>query len=188
MVDRQQIRGLITRLARIDAGEGWADDLNPAQRAALDYLGQANRFSRSPSHVAEYLGTTRGTKSQTLKVLVRKGYVTELRSEADKRTISYALTQAGRNAMLGSGLLARSLEGLPESHLDALQQALRATLHAALAANGNRAFGICRDCRHFTARGVGAYCGLMQLALEPNETAQICHEQAPARDADASGA
>ncbi len=111
MADRQQIRGLITRLARIDAGEGWADDLNPAQRAALDYLGQANRFSRSPSHVAEYLGTTRGTMSQTLKVLVRKGYVTELRSEADKRTISYALTQAGRNAILGSGLLARVAGG-----------------------------------------------------------------------------
>jgi DNA-binding MarR family transcriptional regulator len=84
-----QIRALINRLARLDAAETWEVDLNPAQLAALDYLVRANRFSRAPSQVAEYLGTTRGTMSQTLKSLVRKGYLTERGSESDRRSISY---------------------------------------------------------------------------------------------------
>ncbi|MDG1431396.1 MAG: MarR family winged helix-turn-helix transcriptional regulator [Paracoccaceae bacterium] len=62
----------------------------------MDYLGQANRFSRSPSHVAEYLGTTRGTVSQSFKSLVQKGYVTEHRSKFDKRIISFELTASGK--------------------------------------------------------------------------------------------
>ena len=39
-----------------------------------------------------YLGTTRGTMSQTLKALENKGYVAGEPSETDKRSLSYALT------------------------------------------------------------------------------------------------
>jgi predicted transcriptional regulator len=59
---------LIDRLERLTrAGEGLG--LNPAQWEALRFLARANRFSRSPAAVADYLASTRGTVSQTLIAL-----------------------------------------------------------------------------------------------------------------------
>ena len=56
-----KIREPITQLARLNATSTWKGDLNPAQKAVLEYLARASRFSRSPSQVAEYLGSTWGT-------------------------------------------------------------------------------------------------------------------------------
>ncbi|MEP3347380.1 MAG: helix-turn-helix domain-containing protein [Litoreibacter sp.] len=75
-------------------------ELNPTQDATLGYLVQANKFSRIPSQVAAYLGATRRTTSQTLKSLLRKGYVEKVRSTQDKRVISYDLSP--RQEFLGA--------------------------------------------------------------------------------------
>jgi DNA-binding MarR family transcriptional regulator len=175
-----QIRALINRLARLDAAETWAVDLNPAQIAALDYLARANRFSRAPSHVAEYLGTTRGTMSQTLKSLVRKGYLTERGSETDRRSISYDLTPAGTTLAGRHGALSRAVDALPAGDQERLGASLSAILAARLSANGGRAFGICKTCAHHRVTGDGASCALLSLPLAPEETTQICHEQVAA--------
>jgi DNA-binding MarR family transcriptional regulator len=86
------ISDLIDRLGRLNAAEEWNGPLNPSQFAALSYLARANRFSRAPSHVADYLATTRGTASQTLKALARKELIAESRLEEDKRSIRYDVT------------------------------------------------------------------------------------------------
>jgi DNA-binding MarR family transcriptional regulator len=180
MKQKQNIRGLINRLARLDAGQGWSGDLNPAQRSALEYLGHANRFSRAPSHVADFLGATRGTTSQTLKALVRKGYVSEERSATDKRSISYSRTAAGQEAAITAGLMVQSIAALPDAEIQQLEQILLKLLRQAVAANGHRHFGICHTCRYFKPRAEGGFCTLLNTALEPFETQQICHEQDPA--------
>jgi hypothetical protein len=72
--DLTDINDLVERLARLSAADNWAEALNPPQRAALSYLSRANRLSRCPSHVADYMAVTRGTASQTLKSLVREKY------------------------------------------------------------------------------------------------------------------
>jgi DNA-binding MarR family transcriptional regulator len=93
--DREHTRfisDLIDRLGRLNAAEEWNGPLNPSQFAALSYLARANRFSRAPSHVADYLATTRGTASQTLKALARKELIAESRLEEDKRSIRYDVT------------------------------------------------------------------------------------------------
>ncbi len=175
-----QIRALINRLARLDAAETWEGDLNPAQIAALDYLSRANRFSCAPSHVAEYLGTTRGTMSQTLKALERKGYLSERRSESDRRSITFELTEAGMALAARKGGLLRVIDDLSAEERDDIRKGLSAILMARLAANGGRAFGICKNCTHHRTNTDGAYCALLALALAPEETGQICHEQVPA--------
>ena len=63
-----QIRFLLNRVDRVASAEDWSDDLNPTQMTILRYLDRANQFSRSPSNIADYLGTTRGTVSQSLKL------------------------------------------------------------------------------------------------------------------------
>lgn len=177
MNKQDRLRELINRLARLDAGEAWAGDLNPSQRTVLDYLNRANRFSRSPSHIAEYLGSTRGTVSQTLKSLGKKGYVTETRSDTDKRAIYFDLTEKGRGVVQLSNSLARGLSGLDADDQDTLNALLSNLLTGLIAQNNGRPFGICRHCAHFSDRANGGYCTLLSVHLTAHDTTQICHEQ-----------
>lgn len=171
------IRELIVRLARLEAASGWEGDLNPVQRAALSYLVRANRFSRSPSHVADYLGTTRGTTSQSLKALERKGYIIEVRSETDRRSISYSLTDQGRAVLNGTSLLDASLAGMPPQKQKALRDGLQGVLRKVVEKNDGRPFGLCQECAHHQTTANGRFCSLLSEPLEPVEALQICHEQ-----------
>jgi len=177
MKDHLHIRELINRLARLDAASAWDGDLNPTQRAVLDYLGRANRFSRSPSHVADFLGSTRGTISQSIKSLLMKGYVSEHRSTLDKRAISFALTEKGKAIVQRGDELAQSVTNLDEREQQALLTLLTRLLRDQLAKNNGRAFGMCNTCAHFEAAATGGFCKLLSEKLSPEETLQICHEQ-----------
>lgn len=180
MTEADRIRFLIARLARLDAAQSWDGGLNPAQRAALDYLARANRFSRAPSQVADFLGTTRGTTSQTLKALMRKGLVAEERSTTDKRSFSYRLTDAGQAmAAHGGSALLPALGALARAEQGALESTLRLVLESAIQRNGSRPFGICHTCRFFRPEGDGGHCTLLNAALSPSDTTKICHEHAP---------
>lgn len=173
------ITALLNRLSRVDASDWRSPGMNAAQAAVLDYLSRANRFSRSPSHVADYLGTTRGTMSQSLKSLVQKGLVSEERSETDKRSISYHLTDKGGRTVRddrpnpGIGDLS-----LAEARM--LEQLLRRLLQARVAERGFRPFGICKDCIHHEQDGSKRYCRLLGVSLQSEEALLICHEQEPA--------
>ncbi|MBN8631119.1 MAG: MarR family transcriptional regulator [Rhodobacterales bacterium] len=179
MTDTRALSELILRLARLEQAEAWQDDLNPAQRAALAYLARANRFSRAPSQVAEYLGTTRGTASQTLKALGSKGHVTAETVQGDRRSIRYQVTDSGRTEVAQVGGLERAFEELDRNARGALHALLDDVLGKAIRANRSRPFGLCQDCTHFRPAGPGGFCGLLSEPLTPEETHQICHEQAP---------
>lgn len=170
-----RLSDLLDRIARLRAANSWQDDLNPSQRAALEYLGRANRFSRSPSQVADYLASTRGTVSQTLKSLLRKGLVEEVRSETDKRWISYEVTPQGF-AHLSADQKASTLVDLTDGEAELLTNLLERFLHAMLAQRGGRSFGICSTCKYHSQRKGGGYCQLLEIDLLPAEVGQICHE------------
>ncbi|MEZ5885864.1 MAG: MarR family transcriptional regulator [Paracoccaceae bacterium] len=164
---------LLERLARLSQAAGWAAGLNPAQRGALDYLSRANRFSRAPSHVADYLGTTRGTASQTLQALARKRLVEAEPDPADRRSVSYRVTADGR-ALLPRSALAAPLAALEDEDRARLERTLSALL-AKMVGEG-RTFGLCATCRHHRP---GPFCALLDLALAAEEAGQICHEHRP---------
>ena len=177
-----RIEFLIERLGRLAQAKAWAHDLNPAQFVALEYLANANRFSRSPSHVADYLGATRGTVSQTLKALSRKGLVAQIQSETDKRSVHYEVTEAGAELLKTHNNL---LPGIV--HLDKKEQAHIATLlnkvlHISIRNSGGKTFGICKSCRHHDRQGERPYCRLLSLYLMDQEADLICHEHVPATD------
>lgn len=180
--DTAVTRALVERLARLSAADDWHAGLNPSQIAALSYLSRANRFSRAPSHLADYLGATRGTISQTLKSLLGKGLVGETRSPTDRRSLRFDLTDPGRATLARTTVFDDALARLNSGDRDALRQGLAALLRSLIAGQGGRPFGICRTCRHHEIRGAGGYCRLLDVPLEPFEADQICHEQKP-RDA-----
>ncbi len=86
---------LLDRMGRIVHGLQFALGLNPAQWEALRFLARANRYSRSPTALAEFLGTTKGTASQTLIALESKGVVKRTRRASDRRSVELEVTPLG---------------------------------------------------------------------------------------------
>lgn len=177
---------LINRLDRLARAADHRGGLNPAQRDALRYLGLANRFSRSPAALAEYLGATRGTVSQSLIALEAKGYVTRAPRPRDRRGVELGLTAAGWAALAEDAsvaLLAEAVAAGTGTEAATLARLLEATLAAAIAQNGGRAFGVCRSCRHFRAEvRPGAarphHCALLDAPLAEADARAICVEHA----------
>ena len=178
---RDEIRHLLDRLVRLAAADEWTADLNPPQYAALAYLARANRFSRAPSQVAEYLSSTRGTVSQTLKALLRKGYIAETRSQSDRRSISYVATESGLDVLRQAVLFEAPLGDLSKDESGQLADSMRLLLRRVLERRGNRTFGLCRACMHHQKSADGLYCALLQIDLKKSEAGKICHEHVSRR-------
>jgi len=177
---RSRVRALLDRLQRLHASEDWADDLNPAQRSALGYLVRANRFSRSPSQVADYLCTTRGTASQTLKALEKKDLIARSAPDGDKRTISYDVTRLGFEAADRVDALDDALEKLGAKSGIVLEETLSELIRLQLAARGFRSFGLCGSCKYHKSAENGLYCTLLQVDLSAEQAGQLCHEHTAA--------
>ena len=176
----------ISRLMRARDGEA---GLNPAQWEALRYLSRANRFSRSPTAVAEFLAATKGTVSQTLIALEAKGLVRKSASERDKRGARLEITDAGWDLLEGADPLVRVMEAvaeLPPLHASLISQALSRVLEALLERNGRRVFGSCLACRYFrrdahAGRPEGPHlCSAFGSPVSEADAMLICVEHIPA--------
>ena len=159
--------------------------LNPAQWEALRCLAAANRFSRSPSAVAAWLATTRGTASQTLIALERKGLVTRAADPRDKRGAQLELTPAGQTILDRDPVasVAGTIADLPPLHTVALGQSLARILDDLLGASHRPGFHACAGCRHFVAAADGSgegRCGRFGATVPADEAARACvaHEAA----------
>lgn len=182
MTDRNKTVEMVERLARIVAQDGHAHGLKPAQWEALRYLARANRFSRTPGALTAYLGATKGTVSQTLMSLERAGLVAKSTHPDDRRSVRLELTREGAALLERDALVAMSqaVTALPADTHAALETGLTGLLKARLALSGGRPFGICRDCRHFSAGTHGAgvhYCRLLDEPLTEVDAGNICVEQ-----------
>jgi len=172
MTPQTEFTLLLDRLARLHAARRRAVTLTDAQCTTLEYLARANRFSRSPSVIAEYLATTRGTASQTLKALADKGLIVEETFEGDRRVRRYALSESGQALVAGWPSMPAT-----EAETEVLLAAVRSLLKAAVQAGGGKTFGLCRMCRHHDATSAATpHCRLLNLNLALEEAGQLCHE------------
>lgn len=175
----ERLGSLIQQSLREDAAR---HGLLPIHLQVLQYLASANRYSDLPTAIAEYFGITRGTMSQTLAVLERKGLVVKEPDATHGKRIHMKLTPAGESVLhdswaerLDAALRALSVDG------GQLEDTLRNLLVALQRMNGKRAFGICRQCAHFHAGQNGGRCGVTGEALEAEQTVRLCREwKAPA--------
>lgn len=174
---------LIDRLDRLVRSGEAQHGLNPAQWEALRYIARANRFSRTPAALADYLGSTRGTVSQSLISLEEKGFVARTQSQRDKRSVDLDLTARGLTALADDPLtnLASDIAVNRSVDLETVVALLRETLSRAVARNGGKLFGVCRTCRHFQKVPAGetsyARCTLLDEPLSKDDSAAICAEQ-----------
>jgi len=157
-----------------------AHGLALTQLEALHYFAVANRYSDTLSGLVDFLGATKGTVSQTISALVRKGLLRRVRDESDGRLQHCQLTPAGR-AIVTESLPAPALRGLENTPIKGDTEALlEALLRSLLSARGGVAFGVCRTCMHYQKRVEGGFCGLLKAPLSEAESELWCREHAAA--------
>ncbi len=169
----------LERLARLARAGEHGDGLNPAQWEALRYLSRANRFSNSPGALTRYLGATKGTISQTVMALERKGYVTKTGRFGEGRSVALLLTPKGSEALASNAWtrLAAAAENLGAKTRRRLAKALRELLATELSHGNHLSFGQCWTCRFFREnnKGKGPHqCMYFNEALSEAETHLIC--------------
>lgn len=148
----------------------------------LLYLASANRYSNTPLAVADYLGLTKGTVSQSLILLEHKGFIRREADERDGRVVRLQLTEAGHALTVqvereNTAHLEAAARELPTGLIDNLTDMLRRLQLA----EGRKSFGVCHTCRHHIKQGRNAWrCGLTGEALLAEDRTRICreHEQA----------
>jgi DNA-binding MarR family transcriptional regulator len=170
----------LERLARLMRQAGHAGGLNPVQWEALRYLQRCNVLSHSPGAMARYLGSTKGTTSQTIISLEGKGLIAKQVSALDSRGVDLRLTETGVAKLTEDPLAA--LEGDIVALSDKTQRRLGRALDAMLEAERQRqsepSFGTCLTCRYFreASTGLSQQCMKVSAALSDDETALICVE------------
>lgn len=187
-VDGLMIVWPLERLARVIRARDHEGGLNPAQREALRYLGRANRFSDSPGALTQFLGATKGTISQTIMALERKGYLSKTSRGSGGRSVRLALTEKGRQALARDPwfVLAASATELGGKTRKRLHRGLTELLEQELQRSGLASFGSCLTCRYFRERGrqgdaAGPHlCMAFEEPLTTEETSRICIAHVPA--------
>lgn len=157
--------------------------LHPVHLQVLRYLAQCNRYSNTPMAVSSYLGTTKGTTSQSLLVLQRHGYLQKESDPKDRRIVHLVLTPTGQalaDNLVSSLSKEKILAKLNSEDLDTAQQVIKQLLRNLQRVNQHQPFGQCRTCRYLIAANDKMFfrCGLTQELLQGEETAKICHEHA----------
>ncbi|MGY3456674.1 DNA-binding MarR family transcriptional regulator [Bradyrhizobium sp. LM3.4] len=136
---------LLVQAARAWYFEGNQHGLRDREWMALRFLGRANKFSRTPSALAGFIGATRATASQIVKTLEGKSFLVRKPSHEDKRSVVLHVTAQGEKCLnqhdpinhvmnaviaLGTDECVRLRDSLREilNHLDAAHQRLDASV------------------------------------------------------------
>lgn len=156
------------------------NDLKPVQLKALQYLRRANRYSDTAGALADYLGLTKGTVSQTVQALERRGFLARRVDANDGRVVHLRLAAPGKRIADEAStepLLIRSLKELGGNRARKLERDLRALVVLAQRLAGRPSFGVCRTCRLFENPEAGRFrCGLTQESLSDSDSQLICRE------------
>ncbi len=180
-----QLLDRISNLIRNETRAGLTEHgLQPVQLDALHYLAICNRFSDTPKAVTEYLGLTKGTVSQSLKVLENKGYIEKVSDVDDKRVTHLVVSQEGRDLVDAcfpsqtlTRVLAAEINSSSDLQPDLLEQQLQLLLGSIQKQNNYRTFGVCSSCSYNRPLSDGSHlCGLTQAPLSKTEINLICIE------------
>lgn len=181
----EQVERITTLLRACVRRDSLTSGLQPVQMEALHYLSRCNRYSNTPMAVAEFLGLTKGTVSQTLAVLENAGYLVKENDPKDRRVIHLRLTPSGEAVLaevMPPRVLTEGLALMSPSQQTVVRESLTSLLLAMQRANGLKSFGLCASCRHHAKESDGTRrCQLTGETLSDFDAAKICREHAEVR-------
>lgn len=146
------------------------------QLEALYYLSQCNRYSDTPMAVTEYLGQTKGTVSQTLKVLEKKQLIVKHKDTHDKRIAHIQVTTAGES-LVKQLMPSKLMTSIGNTDVSPIITQLSNLLVQLQHQHGSRMFGQCLNCQYNqTIDQTHYHCQLTNEPLLKEETLLICRE------------
>jgi DNA-binding MarR family transcriptional regulator len=146
---------LLIQAARAWHFEGDKHGLRDREWMALRFLGRANRFSRTPSALAGFIGATRATASQIVKTLETKSYLERKPSHEDKRSVVLCVTPQGEKVLAQHDPINHVLNAvaaLGTEECTRLRDSLREILNRLDAAHHRLNASVCRDCMFLAER------------------------------------
>ena len=149
--------------------------LQPIHLNAMIYLSMCNKYSNNPAALSKYLGNTKGTTSQTVNLLEKKGYITKKKTTKDKRVVKLHLTEKAEK-ILDQLSFEDSESFFNDRSIEIAESVLTNILKSLQLSNQGRAFGVCKTCDFFIDEGDGFRCGLTHEPLLDHEIEQICQE------------
>jgi DNA-binding MarR family transcriptional regulator len=154
--------------------------LQPIQLEVLHYLSSCNQFSDTPMAVTEYLAQTKGTVSQTIKVLEKKELLTKQADNKDKRISHLKVTQKGRsliNETLPTNMFLAACNTLSTGQQAQITSSLQTLIVSLIQSNNMKSFGVCHSCTHNQKLEDGSYfCKLVKEPLADKDIQLICRE------------
>lgn len=179
-VETYQLVERLAELLRSDSrAVGSEFGLQPIQLEALHYLSLCNKYSDTPLAIADYLGQTKGSVSQTLKVLENKGFLVKFVDINDKRIQHLKLTSEGHKVLekaIPSPLFGKLSEQLEQTEINEINQTLKYLITQLLKATPRKSFGLCSECRYHLKHNNGSFCGLLNEPLDLIDGTKICKE------------
>lgn len=177
---------LLVQVTRAWHFEGDRHGLRDREWMALRFLGRANRFSRTPSALARFIGATKATASQIVKVLETKSYLTRKPSHEDKRSVVLCVTPQGEKYLAQHDPINHVMSAvvaLGAEECTRLRNALREILDQTDTIGQRPSASVCRDCMFLaergstTAKGRGSVefaCRLYRTQISNDETELLC--------------
>jgi DNA-binding MarR family transcriptional regulator len=164
--------------------EGDRHGLRDREWMALRFLGRANRFSRTPSALAGFIGTTRATASQIVKALEKKAYLVRKPSHEDKRSVVLCVTSQGEKCLKQHdpvNPVLNAVAALDTEERIRLRDSLRKILNHIDATHHHFNASICRSCMFLAERGPSKgratskfTCRFYRAPISLDETALLC--------------
>lgn len=146
----------------------------------LEYFSLCNKYSDTPAAIANYLGMTRGTVSQTLIILEKRGFLKKTQDNKDKRVLHIQLLKKGLNTLKKAKpteLFKKATAILDEDvSITSREEVFVEALTALQKANNSHSFGMCKTCKNFTRKSTGFFCELTQEKLSKSDSDKICQE------------
>jgi DNA-binding MarR family transcriptional regulator len=187
--------GAVLRAERWDAAEGL--DISPTQIDTLAFvIGRGDKGVRLRA-VAEHLGVTQPTATDSVAALVRKGLLTKTPDPDDGRAVALRPTAAGREisreADLAESAIERALSSLPAEEQQTLLHLVIKTIRALQDAKAIAPQRLCVTCRHFRPfvhedAALPHHCALVDAPFGGRHLRLDCPEQeeAPPAERDAA--
>lgn len=170
----------ISTLVRAEERKKYAAlGLQPIHIQVLDYLSACNSYSNTAVGITEYFGLTKGTVSQTLQVLERKGYIEKYLDEEDARVTHLVLSKSGEDLLEEAShddIFVQAQQAVLSKQYKTLDDALRMTLFTLQKNCDAKSFGSCSSCINFNIEDNHYICTETRLPVWQIETDKICRE------------
>ncbi|WP_426615851.1 MarR family winged helix-turn-helix transcriptional regulator [Bradyrhizobium sp. McL0616] len=170
--------------------------LRDREWTALRFLARANRFSRTPTALADYLASTRATATQIVNALEDRSLVVRRPSERDKRSVVLCVTPQGERLLAQHdpiSTIATAVAALVTEDCVKLRNSLDAIVKRIGTPLPQATAGPCRGCVFLRMGATSAcsgrarttaefHCRFHRASITAHETALLCTSFEPLGD------